>query len=108
MTKLILVRHGQTEWNVQRRYQGQTDIPLNDVGRQQAAALVKLKKGGADPTETSEVRRSVLAALFYLCNPYDVIPDFTPGSGFADDAHVMNLCFKVVNKRYPRLLSEIR
>ncbi len=34
--KLYVMRHGQTDWNVQHLYQGQTDIPLNAVGRQQA------------------------------------------------------------------------
>ena len=34
---LYFVRHGETDWNAERRLQGQLDIPLNDVGRQQSA-----------------------------------------------------------------------
>jgi broad specificity phosphatase PhoE len=33
---LYFVRHGETDWNAERRYQGQRDIPLNDRGRTQA------------------------------------------------------------------------
>lgn len=41
-TSFLLVRHGETDWNVQRRCQGHTDIPLNETGKAQAARLSKL------------------------------------------------------------------
>jgi broad specificity phosphatase PhoE len=39
MTTLILTRHGETDWNFQRRWQGHADTPLNEKGRAQSAAL---------------------------------------------------------------------
>ena len=41
MLSLLLVRHGVTDWNAQRIYQGQTDVPLSDQGRKQAEQLAK-------------------------------------------------------------------
>ncbi|AOT02951.1 histidine phosphatase family protein [Arthrobacter sp. U41] len=45
LTTFALVRHGQTDWNAQRRLQGSTDIPLNDVGRGQARDAVGVLSG---------------------------------------------------------------
>lgn len=39
MQKIYLIRHGETEWNKELRYQGQRDIPLNAQGRRQAMQL---------------------------------------------------------------------
>jgi broad specificity phosphatase PhoE len=42
VTTLLLVRHGETDWNSERRWQGHADQPLNDVGRAQASELAEL------------------------------------------------------------------
>jgi alpha-ribazole phosphatase len=45
MTRLIIVRHGETDWNTEGRYQGQSDVPLNANGLAQAEALAGQLRG---------------------------------------------------------------
>ncbi|NWJ44674.1 MAG: histidine phosphatase family protein [Chloroflexi bacterium] len=67
MPKLILVRHGQTDYNAQRRYQGHTDIPLNEMGLRQARALQKrlshLKLTAAFCSDLSRARTTAQIGL---------------------------------------------
>ncbi len=44
MTRLLLIRHGQTQYNTENRIQGQIDVPLNDLGVEQARSLAKILK----------------------------------------------------------------
>jgi broad specificity phosphatase PhoE len=53
--KILLVRHGETDWNLTGRFQGRSDVPLNQKGREQASALA------------SALKRESLAAIY--CSP---------------------------------------
>ena len=55
----MLVRHGETEWNVQRRFQGQTDVPLSDLGRWQAELVAgRLMDQKVDALYASDLKRA--------------------------------------------------
>ena len=59
MTRLIIWRHGNTDWNAGHRVQGQTDVPLNDLGRQQAVDAAELLVSfRPDAIVSSDLRRA--------------------------------------------------
>jgi alpha-ribazole phosphatase len=58
-THLVLVRHGQTDWNLQGRYQGHNDPPLNATGRAQASKLAEqLAQRSFQAIYSSNLRRA--------------------------------------------------
>ena len=83
--KIVLWRHGQTTWNVERRFQGSTDIPLDDIGREQAVRAARLL-AALDPTAiiASPLQRAAdtaraLGAVTGLPVTFD--PDLTERGG---------------------------
>ncbi|MCR8644419.1 histidine phosphatase family protein [Paenibacillus sp. N1-5-1-14] len=63
MTRVGLIRHGITDWNIERRAQGHTDIPLNSEGLNQAEKLAKrLMSEPWDVIYSSDLSRAYLTA----------------------------------------------
>ncbi|MET0503247.1 MAG: histidine phosphatase family protein [Candidatus Binatia bacterium] len=57
--RIYLARHGETDWNAERRIQGRTEVPLNSTGRRQAAELAgRLKGVRLDMVYSSNLSRS--------------------------------------------------
>ena len=71
-TLLCLARHGETNWNIERRFQGQFDIALNARGRAQAQALAKeLTNASFDCIYSSDLSRASVTAEA-LAKPRDL------------------------------------
>lgn len=70
MTELILIRHGETDWNRELRFQGQLDVPLNAIGLEQARRVASRLAGeqvdhlvSSDLIRTRQTAEPVLARL---------------------------------------------
>jgi broad specificity phosphatase PhoE len=63
VTTIFLARHGESDWNVERRWQGHADRPLTARGRAQAAELAeRLRAVGLDAVYSSDLRRAAQTA----------------------------------------------
>src|SRR4028118_821913 len=82
--RLILVRHGESEWNRTGRYQGQADAPLSDLGLRQADALAnRLQHEHIDAIYTSPLQRARKTA--------EAIARFHPHVPFVQDEALMEI-----------------
>lgn len=76
MVRLLLCRHGQTEWNVAHRFQGQTNSNLTPLGEQQAVKLgERLAETHIDAVYSSSLQRALdTAKLIVGKRGFDIIP----------------------------------
>lgn len=101
MIQIYLIRHGQTDWNIQRRLQGHTDIPLNNQGRKQATALKEvLAPLSIEAFYSSDLIRAFDTAE--LAKSHPEIPVFKiPGLREASLGDAEGLFFDELHFRFP-------
>lgn len=100
-TSLVLVRHGETDWNREHRFQGHADVPLNDQGRRQARELADRLAGETYAAAYSsplrralETARILAAQLQFEIEPRDALKEVDVGSW-------SGLTTAEVERRYP-------
>src|SRR3546814_14677380 len=81
MTRVLLVRHGQSEWNATGRWQGQADPPLTDLGRAQAHHAAR-SLGVVDAIVASDLQRAA-----------DTAPIISGELGRSEERRAGKVCF---------------
>lgn len=103
-TKVILIRHGETDWSYQKRYCGFTDIDLNEKGRQQARRLLKrLSKEKIHKVYSSDMKRTLqFAEIVFKDLPAEEMLDLREMNfGIFE-----GLTYKDIMEKYPKVYRE--
>jgi probable phosphoglycerate mutase len=106
-TRLLLLRHGQSEWNALGRWQGQADPPLSDLGWQQAR-LAAAALGTVDAIVSSDLQRATGTAMVLSealgVGPVVIEPDLRE----RDAGEWSGLTRAEIDDRWPGYLGEGR
>ena len=101
LTRVIAVRHGETDWNAAARIQGHLDIALNDRGRAQAARLARSLAGESlDAVYASDLERAHATALA-VAQASDLVVMADPGLRERGFGLFEGLTWAEVEQRYP-------
>ena len=106
MAKLILARHGETEWNVGKVFRGRADVNLNEVGIKQAELLGKhLCHLGLEAIYSSPVKRALDTANI-VARCMEVAVCISEGLTDFDFGEWQSLSEQEVKRLYPDILNE--
>lgn len=105
--RLLLVRHGETEWNRQKRFQGQIDIPLNDNGKRQGNQAAEfLKPVKIDAAVSSSLSRPKETAELILQHHPEVSLATTDGLKEIGHGEWEGLYEQEIESGYPGMLKQ--
>src|SRR4029453_5747692 len=106
-TRVLLVRHGQSEWNAIGRWQGQADPPLSDLGRRQAREAARAI-GAVDAVWSSDLQRAAETAAIISADigvgPVVLDPDLRARDAGEDSG----LTRAEIEERFPGYLADHR
>jgi probable phosphoglycerate mutase len=106
MTEIILVRHGETEWNVQEVFRGRIDVELNQTGIKQAELLAEhLSHLKLDAVYSSPLKRALKTADL-IASYHKLRVESAPGLIDFDYGGWQGLSHKEVRDRYKELYNE--
>ena len=106
MTEIILVRHGETEWNVAEVFRGRIDIELNQTGIKQAELLAEyLSKVKIDAIYSSPLKRALTTAEI-IASYHNLDVEITPGLIDFDYGEWQGLPHQEVKDKYKELYAE--
>lgn len=95
------MRHGETEWNATRRYQGRSDIPLSEVGRAQARAVREaLRDHSFDAIYASDLQRAIETASI-VAEPHGLSVESDPRIREFDFGAWEGLTWPQIVERWP-------
>jgi len=102
MTKIILVRHGQTEWNRIERFRGRADVPLNETGLTQADAAGRRVASEWQPTAvySSPLSRAIKTAEA-IARHFNLPVQVHPGLADIDYGKWQGLSTEEARQRWP-------
>lgn len=103
-TKLILIRHAQTSWNLKKRYSGFIDIALNAQGRRQAQKLTeRLNAEKIHKVYSSDRLRALQTArIIFKRSEIEIVPDLRE----MHFGRFEGLTYKEIMVKYPRVYKE--
>jgi broad specificity phosphatase PhoE len=100
MRRLLLLRHGQSTWNIDERWQGQADPPLSELGERQArAAAARVQALGPSRIVTSDLDRARRTAEFLA--PTGVAVTVEPALREREAGEWTGLTTTEIDERYP-------
>ncbi len=108
MTEILLIRHGETDWNAEKRLQGHLDIPLNAEGRKQAAAAGQaLLNEPLDIVISSDLSRARQTAQ-EIAAPRGMTVHVDPGLRERCYGAFEGMLYAEISQRYPEAFAAWR